>query len=68
MVILILGTDQIRECEYVLICFSCLVANSKTAELEQLCDANKMLAEELMDLRFTHEEQVSKKTSIIINK
>ncbi|XP_019737223.1 cerebellar degeneration-related protein 2-like isoform X3 [Hippocampus comes] len=30
----------------------------KTAELEQLRDANKMLAEELMDLRFTHEEQV----------
>ncbi|XP_077387826.1 uncharacterized protein LOC144025534 [Festucalex cinctus] len=30
----------------------------KTAELEQLRDANKMLAVELMDLRFTHEEQM----------
>ncbi|XP_077434167.1 uncharacterized protein LOC144059139 isoform X2 [Vanacampus margaritifer] len=31
---------------------------TKTAELEQLRDANKMLATELMDSRFTHEEQV----------
>ncbi|XP_068507607.1 restin homolog isoform X3 [Syngnathus scovelli] len=30
----------------------------KTAELEKLRDANKMLTEELMDLRFVHEEQV----------